>query len=93
MTTTYDFTQTTTVADVVEILEADGWHRTWAACRNSVTDEYGNTAALHAHDADAVTVSFEYALGGIVETMHLDPRHGALRIAKIISAAAEAPED
>jgi hypothetical protein len=80
------------VADVVEILEAAGWHRTWAACRNSVTDEMGTTASLH-HFYDTLRVEVEYALPGVVETLSLDPKHGATRVAKIILAAAEAPED
>ena len=83
------------VADVVEILEAAGWHKTWPACRNSVTDEMGTTAALHytPERDDAVHVELSYALPGVSETMYLEPSHGATRVAKIILAAAEAPED
>lgn len=88
---TTDTTAPPIVLEVVAILIADGWHRTWAACTNSVADEYGNTATLHTDD-QTMTVTFEYALGGIVESLNLDPSHGVNRIARVIATLADPPE-
>ena len=83
---------TTLTSEVTSILatEGDGWTPRWAACTNAMTDAYGNTVAIHDR-GETVLLEFEYALPGLVETLHLDPSHGARRIAAIISALAAAP--
>lgn len=83
-------------AEVVAILIAngDGWRPTWPAVTNAATDAYGNSVSVHRADlGDGVRVEFEYALGGIVEVLHLAAQHGAARVAAIIQAAAAAPAD
>ena len=85
MTTTQTFT-----SQVVSILAADGWAPRWAACTNSVKDTYGNAVTIHDR-GETVQVEFEYALAGLVETMHLDPAPGAHRVAVVVDALAAAP--
>jgi hypothetical protein len=83
-------------AEVVATLIAngDGWRPAWAACTNAATDTYGNHVSVH-YDGRraAVCVEFEYALGGIVEVLHLAAQHGAARIAAVIQTLAAAPAD
>ena len=81
---------TTLTAEVTTILADEEWHPRWAACTNAMTDAYGNTVAIHDR-GETVLIEFEYALPGLVETLHLDPSHGARRIAVVISALAAAP--
>lgn len=68
----------------------DSWRPSWAACLNAMTDTYGNTVAIH-DQGETVLVEFEYALGGVVETLHLAAKHGGRRIAAVIDALAAAP--
>lgn len=82
--------QTEVVATL--IAKGDGWRPAWAACTNAATDAYGNSVSVH-HIGDAVRVEFEYALGGIVEVLHLAAQHGAGRIAAVVQALAAAPAD
>lgn len=82
------------ITEIVAALDADGWTTpsNWRAVNNYRVDEFGNRVTLN-HTGDTVRVEFEYALPGIVETMHLDPGHGAARIAAVISTLAAAPRD
>ena len=90
-------TVSTLTADIVATLidSGDGWRRRWAACQNALTDTYGNSVSIHHADSgygsDTVHIEFEYALGGVVETLNLDPSPGARRIAAVIDALAAAP--
>jgi hypothetical protein len=87
MTTTTE----TLTGQITAILAADEWQPRWAACQNAMTDPYGNTVAIH-DQGETILIEFEYALPGSVETMHLDPTHGARRIAMVIIALA-APQE
>lgn len=82
----------TITTDITGILATDEWRPRWPACRNAMTDPYGNTVAIHEPDDETVKLEFEYALPGSVEVLHLDPRHGAHRIAAVITALATPPE-
>ena len=81
------------IDDVTEILAADGWVKSWPNSNAPMSDEYGNIAHLSNPTIDDFCVEFEYALGGVVESVHMDPMHGAGRIARVISALSSAPED
>lgn len=84
--------QTEVVATL--IANGDGWRRAWPACTNAATDPYGNRVSVH-HDrrGETLYVEFEYALGGVVETLNLSTQHGAARIAAVIQTLAAAPAD
>jgi hypothetical protein len=77
--------------ETTSILAADEWTPRWAACTNSMQDPYGNAVTIHETD-ETVRIEFEYALPGVVEVLHLNPRHGAHRIAAVIIALA-APDE
>ncbi len=88
-------TITTITSEITDALDGDGnWAKPYNMpnVRNLRTDAYGNEVHIH-DEGDTVRIEFEYALGGIVETMHLDPRHGARRIAAVIDALAAAPAE
>lgn len=83
----------TLTTEITEILAAGEWAKPWNMpnVTNLRTDHYGNTVHIH-EQGDTVLIEFEYALGGVVEMLHLDPDHGARRIAAVISALAAPPE-
>ena len=90
-----DMTTTTNItSDITDALAdyGDSWAKPWNMpnVTNLRTDAYGNT--VHIHDqGETVRIEFEYALGGVVETMDLNPAHGGRRIAAVIDALAAAP--
>lgn len=77
----------TATENIAAILRAAQWRPLWAVCRNAFTDERGNIATIHETD-ETVSITFEYAMPGMVETLHLDPNYGADRIARVIIAMA-----
>lgn len=79
-------------ADITAALEQDGWVSRWRNHPGAMKDEFGN-AVTFTVGSETVSVEFEYAIPGIVETMHLDPQHGAARVAAVISMLAAAPRD
>lgn len=79
-------------ADITDALADYGWTKpsNMPNVTNTRTDAYGNTVHIHDH-GETVRIEFEYTLGGIVETMDLNPAHGGRRIAAVIDALAAAP--
>lgn len=85
-------TDTLTVTDAVAtILAEDEWRPRWGGWTKAMEDPYGNTVNI-IDDGDTLRIEFGYALPGVVEVMHLDPSHGARRIALAILALAT-PEE
>lgn len=95
--TTDTVSQLTTDITAALVAYGDSWKPRWAACKNAMQDTYGNSVSIHHTDggygSDTVRIEFEYALGGMVETMNLNPAHGARRIAAVIDALAAAPTE
>lgn len=73
---------------VTALLDSKGWAApwNWKNVANFRVDKYGNRVSIH-ETVDTVRIEFEHASAPhVVETLDLDPTHGAERVVTVIEA-------